>query len=63
VVAVQLAARYAIPRIRLRRRGTVFLLTYAVIGVIVPLLWSLNPAPGESQKSRSRWFSLTSVAR
>lgn len=44
LVTFQLAARFAVPRLRLRRRNTVFLLAYAVLGVVVPLLWSLQPS-------------------
>lgn len=44
LVTSQLAARFAIPKLRLSWRNIVFLLLYTVVGVIVPLLWSLQPS-------------------
>jgi hypothetical protein len=43
IVTVQLTSRFNIFHLQLRSVDAVFLLLYAVLGVIVPLLWSLRP--------------------
>lgn len=44
IVTLQLAARYAIPNLRLQRGDAFFLLAYAGTGVLAPLLWSMQPS-------------------
>lgn len=48
IATAQLASRYNISHLHLRRRDKAFLLLYATVGVIVPLLLTFRPRPLEA---------------